>query len=396
MATFLLNENELAVAKEVSYGTEPGGGPGPVAGDFFKHTSSHVGIVAVQEAEPNDRERDGASASVKTQFRGRKMTNVSIETDLIPSGNGSTPTAPDIDVLLEALMGAKTTATANSTTTTGSTTTVLELTTGGAAAMGIVVGDLIGVNVSSTYGIEVREVTDITGDAVTVDRALSAAPASGRAVIGGTTYRFDHEQLISVYLWLFGSGTGYRHAVPGVCIQDLALALAFTQAVPRASLTFTGMGKFEVEHTRSRPTPTTAGTPLAPIVGSAWLGATKACMLATNLRVNNGVTLRNNESCTLEPSGLRRTENNARFLVEQSLDVYLTDTNLSLYTDGRTLTAIDSLVQLGDTAGQMMAWRCKNWQPRSERFEQETEMGLRLTGRAFGTAGDDEIVIAYL
>ncbi len=395
MATFLLNENELAVAKESTYGTEPGS-PGPAAGDFFKHTSTHVGIVPVQSVQPNDRQRDGASASVYSQFRGRKMSNVSIETDLIPSGNASTPTAPDVDVLFEALMGGKHVASAHSTLTSGSTSTVLKLATGGAAAMGIEVGDLIGVNVSTTYGIEVREVTAINTDDVTVDRALSAAPASGRAVYGGTTYTLDHTAFISLYLWLFGSGTGYRHAVPGVCVQDFTLSLPFTQDVPMASLAFTGMGKFETDHTRSRPTPTTAGTPLAPIVASAWLGTSKACVTATNLRINNGLTLRNNESCTLEPSGLRRTENNARWLVEMGLDAYLTDSNLSLYTAGRTLGAIDTLVQLGDSVGNMFAWRCRNWQPRSERFELDTEVGLRLSGRAFAVAENTEVTVAFL
>lgn len=395
MPTFLLNQNELAVAKEVTYGTEPGG-PGPVAGDFFKHTSTHVGIVPVQGAQPNDRQRDGASASVYGQFLGRKSSTVSIETDLIPSGNASTPTAPDIDVLLEALMGSKRTATANSTTTAGSTTTVVNLTTGGVAAMGLAAGDMVGVNVSTAFGIEVRQVVSIATDAVTVDRALSAAPATGRAVYGAVTYTLDHTAFVSLYLWMFGSGTGYRHAVPGVTINDLALALSFTQDVPMASLTFSGLGKFEVDHTRTRPTPTTAGSPLAPIVGSAWLGTTKACILATNLHINNGLTLRNNESCTLEPSGLRRTDNNARWLAEMTLDAYLTDTNLSLYTAGRTMSDIDALVQLGDTVGQMMAWRMPKWQPRSERFEQDTEVGLRLTGRAYATAENNEVTLAFL
>jgi Phage tail tube protein len=393
MATFLLNQNELAVAQESTYGVEPAA---PVGADFFRQTSSHVGIQHVQGAEANDRERNGTTSSVLTQFRGRKSANVSIETDLIPSGNASTPTAPDIDVLLKAIFGSKRTATANSTLTTGSTTTVINLTTGGVAAMGLAVGDLIGVDVSTTYGIEVREVTSITTDAVTVDRALSAAPASGRAVKGAVTYSLDSAEFISVYLWLFGSGTGYRHAVPGLGLNDFTLGISFAQDVPRASLAFTGMGMGEVDHTQTRPTPTLAGSPLAPITGFAWLGASKACLVAANLHVNNGNELRNNESCTLEASGLRRTGNNGRFLAEMSLDMYLRDTNLTTYANGRTLTAIDALVQLGDTGGSMLAWRMRNWQPRSERYEQDTEVGLRLAGRGFGSSGDDEVKLALL
>jgi hypothetical protein len=389
---FLLNQNELAAKLEVTYGVEPSA---PAGGDFFRQTSSHVGIVHNQSSQANDQEKDGASASVFTEFLGRVSSNVSIATDLIPSGNASTPTPPDVDQLFEALMGSKAANTAHGTIVSA-TTTALTLTAGDVAAMGLAVNHMIAVDVSALYGLEVRQVIGIVGEVVTVDRALSAAPAAARTVKGGITYRFDHTVLKSLYLWLFGSGTGYRNAVPGVGLNDLTVGISFADDVPKASLAFAGMGKGEITHAQTRPTPTFAGTPLAPVIGKVWLGATPGCLIASNLHVNNGIELRNNESCSLEPTGLRRVGNNGRYLVEHSLDFVLRDTNLSLYEAGKIHTAIDAIVQFGNTAGKMFAYRLPNWKPRSERYEQDAEVGLRLAGRAYAVAGNDEVTIAFL
>lgn len=395
MANFLLRENELAVAEEVAYGTSPAA---PAAGDFFKQTSSHVSIVGVVNDQARDRDRGQyQDASVYDHELGRKMSNVSIETELIPSGVAGTPTAPDIDVLLKAVIGSKATRAAHAQTTTGSTTTAVNLDIGDVAASGFVVGDMIAVDVSSQYGIEVRQITGIATDVVTVDRALSAAPATGRAVYGGTTYRLSEASAVSLYLWLFGSGTGYRYAVPGLILPEMDFSIGFGDAVPIGKFRFTGMGKFEVTHTETRPTPTTAGIPLAPALGSIWMGATKNCLTSLNLNVKNGLELRNNESCDLEPTGIKRTGNNARYHIEHTAEFYLTDTRVATYNAAMTRTAIDTLVQIGNEAGKIFAYRLPAWKPRPERTELEGEVGLRLTGRAYAaTSKDTEVTVAFL
>jgi len=395
MSTFLLRENELAVQEESAYGTSPGSLAG---GDFFRQTSSHVGIVGVVNDQARDRDRGQyQDASVYDHELGRSMSNVSIETELVPAGVAGTPTAPDIDTLLKAVFGASATRTAHTTLTSGSTTTVLNFATGGVAASGSAVGDLIAVDVSAVYGLEVRQITGITTDAVTVDRALSAAPVSGRSVYVGTTYRMTESALISLYLWLFGSGTGYRYAVPGVILPEMDFSLNFGEAVPIGKFRFSGMGKFEITHSASRPTPTFAGVPLAPALGSIWLGTTKNCLTSLNLNVKNGLELRNNESCDLQPTGVKRTGNNSRFHIEHTAEFYLTTDRLTDYNNAMSRTARDTIVQIGNQPGRIFAYRLPAWKPRPERTELEGEVGLRLTGRAYASVTKNtEITAAFL
>lgn len=391
MPYYLLREDELAVKKETTYATSPGAA---AAGDFFKHTSSHVGITHQLEERPRDQDRDNAQASVLTLLTGRESAQVSIEADIIPSGVTGTPTAPDTDVLWEILMGTKNTRTAHTTTVAGSTTTVVNLALGGVAASGIAVGDLIAVDVSASVGLEVRQVTSITGDNVTVDRALSAAPAASRDVRVGTTFLLNQAQLLSAYLWLFNGAN--KWAVPGLILQEGDVRFNFADTVPIGRVRFSGLGQTETTHTDTRPTPTTQGTPLVPSVGKVWLGATKYPIISAGFNVKNGLELRNTESDALKPSAVKRTGNNSRYLVEQTIELYLQDTTKSFYDNARTRTVIDAICQMGNAVGKIIAWRTPVWQSRADRTEQDGEVGLNLTGRCFGSAGDDEIRVAFL
>src|SRR6266849_1492005 len=100
MVYFLVREDELSCQVEVTYGVRPGA---PVAGDFFKHTSSRLNISRVVEQYYRDRDRDFQQASVKNIQTGRRKTTFGLDADLIPSGVSATPTAPDIKRLLTAL-----------------------------------------------------------------------------------------------------------------------------------------------------------------------------------------------------------------------------------------------------------------------------------------------------
>jgi hypothetical protein len=93
---------------------------------------------------------------------------------------------------------------------------------------------------------------------------------------------------------------------------------------------------------------------------------------------------------------VKRTGNESRYAVEQTLEMYFTDAVKSFYDAAYTLGAIDSIVQLGVTPGKMVIWSCPKWQPRAERTEQDGEVGLRLVGDALGPNGDDEVSIAFV
>lgn len=392
MATYYLERNdELAVAEETAYGTYASA---PVGGDFFKHTSSSVSIVPNLEEGYRDRDRDSGQASVIDMFTGREKATIGVECDLIPSGNSGTPTAPDAHALLKAVFGAGATRTAHTATGAGSTGTTLELDTGGGAASGIAVGDLIAVDVSSGLGLEVRRVMGVSTDTVTIDRAFGANPAAGRGVYVGTTYTLSEASLVSLVFWLFNGANKYK--VPGVVLNDFELACNFADGVPMLRAKFNGEGQPEVTHTETRPTPTTAGQPATPAIGKIFFGTTKVPIINASVAVKNGVELRNNESDQLKPTAAKRTGNNARYAVEQSIECYFTSDTKQYFDGSKARSALSTIVQLGQTVGKIVAWEAPNWRPRGERTSQDGEIGLKLSGRCLGVNGDDEVRLAII
>jgi len=397
----LRREVELAVQKEATYGTSPGA----VAGtDVFKHTSK-LHITSNRGRYVRDQDADFQQASVLSVQSGRRTASVKIDCDVIPSGNGTTVTEPDIDVLLEAHMGFKHKATAHTTTTAGSVGTNLKLAAGGVAASGVAVGDLIAVDVSAVVSYEVRRVTALVGggtpDDITLDRALTADPATGRTVKLGTTYKLLNTAAISVYVWQWIASTLARHAVPGCIFPDFDITASFAQEAPLVTCSFSGSGIDEATHAVARPTPSTAGVPLVPATGFVWSGASKLYLLSANLKSNVGLELRNNESGALAPTGVKRTGNNSRYSIEQTLSMLYTtgdrDT-AALYDAAKSsdATPLSTIVQIGATPGSIVAWTTPKFTCDPVRGEQDGELSLQLSGRCIGTAGDDELFLAFI
>lgn len=383
---------ELFVQLESVYGTSPGA---LGAGDAFK---CHAKQPFKRNIARYDRDKDqGNSASVLSYQLGKTSAEWAVEGDLIPSGNAATPTAPDMDPFFEAHFGTKHTGAAHTTLTAGSTSTVLAFTAGGGAATGVQVGDLIAVDVSADFGVEVRQVTVVATDTITVDRALSAAPTSGRAVYIGTTYRLSFADRKSVHLWQYLSGDNFRHKAGGCDVRQLEVACDFTSTTPVATVNVSG-GAISVEtHSTARPTPTTSGEPLLPSVGKVWIGTALYCVCKANLSSNNGLEQRMSESCSLVPTGLKRTANNGRYSVTQDLDLLLLTGVIEGYYDNETtLTAYDTIVQLGVAPGAMVAWRTPKFVPNPvDTPDVDGEVALTLSGKCYGlTAVDTEVTFA--
>lgn len=402
MATnrILEREHEVGVQVESTYGTDPGA---VSAGDIFKCSLAADAIGYRISRYDRDQDRDYQQPSVLSTQAGRKMTEVSIAGDVIPSGNSSTPTPPDMWPLFKHLFGTETTATAHTTTTAGSSGTSLVLTAGGGASSGIAAGDMIAVDVDATYGYEVRQVVSISTDTVTMDRALSTDPATGRTVKVGTTYAFSASALpgLSLYLKRFLGGTVRRTAVPGLILPQMELSIDFAADSPIGKVNWTGMGKAEVAHADSRPTPTTAGQPLAPTKGYAYFATTKLCLAGSlSLSVNNGMELRQNESCSLEPTGVKLTGNNSRYMVEMAMQMLATtgDTDTyAIYDAVKAFTTQDVIVQLGVTPGYIVAWRCPAYLPEVDESATDGEVSLSFSGgRCYGSAGDDDVTLAFI
>lgn len=391
---FLARDSEVFVQLEAAWGTSPGALAGT---DALKHTSGKA-IKKVVARLDRDQDRDYQQPSVLTTQVGREKTEFSLEAQVIPSGNASTPTEPDIDPLLEAHFGTKHKATAHTTTAAGSVGTSINFAVGGVAASGVAVGDLIAIDVSSTYGYEVRRVTALPGgDVVTINAAFSADPAASRTVKVGTTYKFLQSATKSVHVWEYLNGDNFRHKAPGVIVADCEMEFDFGSDTPTGSVKFSGEGQAEATHATARPTPTTAGTPLVPDGSYAFVGATRNCMLKGSFKSNNGIELRENESCTLAPSGIKRTGNNARYSVEAMVAMLLTTGTIEGYYDAQAaLTSYDLILQFGKTAGKIVAVNFPKFIPEIPVADQDGEVSLEMSGRAYGSAGDDEIYLAFI
>jgi hypothetical protein len=391
---FLAREYELAVQREATYGASPGALAGA---DFFKHTSLPL-VGREIERYYRDRDRDNGQASVLSVQKGREKSKLSIEADLIPSGNATTPTEPDVDLLIESGFGSKHKATAHTVTIAGSVGVALNVAVGGGAASGLAAKDFIAVDVDGLGGYEVRQVVSVAGDVITIDRAFTTDPAAARTVKVGTTYKLLSTALLSCYLWRFNNDN-LRYAVPGVCIQELEIALNYAEGTPVGKIKFSAEGRQQVTASTTRPTPATAGQPLVPTVGKLWIGAVKLNMINAAFTLNNGIELRSRESDALTPNGLKRTGNNSRYSCKQTIEFYAFDTapNTKTYYDAApSLGGLDVLVQHGVTPGSIVAWRTPHYVPDIEETEQEGEIGYKLDGRALGTINEDEIFLGFI
>lgn len=383
---FLDRDYELFAQLESTYGVSPGALAGT---DAFKHTSGKA-LKRAKASAKRDGEKSTASASVVTQYGGREKSTVTIETYMVPSG--TVAVAPDVDQLLEAHFGTKLTPTAATTTTSGSTGVTLELTAGGGAASGIVAGMLIAVDQDGAGNYEVRRVTALATDTVTVDLAFTTASvATGRAVQPLTTYKFSSAALKTVHLWEFLNGDNFRHKAAGCTMRTLAGDIDFTQQVPMGTFKFGGEGgAVSAQTSTSRPTPTTAGDVLVPTVGTVWIGSTKGCFIKGGFASDNGIELRETESCSLTPTGVKRT---GRFSVTASLSVLLTTAAEGYYDNASAQTAYSVIVQLGVLAGKRVAWCLPKFIPDTQDGAEAGEVSLDLAGNALATTTDDEIYL---
>lgn len=399
---FLEREHEISAQEESAYATDPGAA---AAGDSFKHQTGMDAVKRAISRYDRDQDRDYAQASVVSTQKGRESSTIKIEGDLIPSGNATTPTVPDMDKLFKAIFGSVHTATAHTTTVAGSTGVTLNLAVGGWAAAGLQDGDMLAVDVDTANGYEIRQAVSHAGDVVTVDRKFTADPAAARTVKTGSTFKLLETAKISLYLKRWIAGTGYRLAVPGVELSDMEISVDSAQDTPVAKVSFSGRGSAEVTHSEARPTFTFLGQALVPSQSIAWFDAgltPRKLYLAgqASLKVNNGLEIRENESRSLSPTGLKRTGNSSRYNVGLSLGMLLTtgdEDTTALYASIQSLGSLDVLLQLGKTAGALVGIRCPKWIPDADLGGRDGEAALILGGgRCYGTTNDDEVTLAFI
>jgi hypothetical protein len=390
---FIVRDFETFVQLETVWGTSPGALAGA---DAFKSRTKFA-FKRVKARYDRENDMDNAQRSVLSTQGGRESGTWAVDLDVIPGGNAAAPTVPDVDPFLEAHFGTKHLATANTTTAAGSTATSINLAVGGGAASGVQTGDLVAFDVSAVFGIEVRQVT-VAGDVLTVDRALSGAPAAARNVYLGTTYSLSAAALKSVYLWQFLNGANFRHAMPGSVVKDLSIDIDFNNVTPVASMKLSGPGQPIITHANARPTPVTIGQPLLPSQGKVWIGPSGVLgVTKVGLKSVSALDLRESESTSLFPTGVKGTANKSRYMISQQLELLLLTGTIDAYFDNaNVLTAYDVITQIGITPGQIVAWRTPKFILDGDIGDAGDEVTFSGSGRCYGTTADDEIKLAFL
>ncbi len=351
----------------------------------------------VREKARSDRDSDlDRSASTFTTQGGREKSAFTYENAVLPAGVTATPTAPDYFVLPKTHFGSQSIHSAHSTTTSGSTGTALNLATGGVAAMGLAVGDIILVNVSSAVGIEARQVRALPGsDVVTMCRALTADPASGRAVYGTVNWKYSQSNLLSFRGYQYIDGDNHRQACGGINPNVFELSGDWSGDTTEIQEKYTGPGAQLAPYSTSMPTPSILATalPLVTNQGLVWLGSSKACVNKFQLTANNGIELIENGSCGEFPTGLKRTGNNGKYDVQLGIDYTLE--SQTHFDAADALTAIDTIVQLGNQLGSIAVFVCRKWIPNADRGDIAGLFGDMLSGRCYATAGSEGSELVY-
>ncbi len=389
-------DHELFIKTEASYNDSA---TTFAAGDAVR---TRTGFPAKRQKSRRDRDQEfDGSSSVHGTVGGREKAEWEIEMAITPSEVTASPTAPDAFELYKNHMGSQDLGLAHSTVTVGSTTTVLAGTAGAVAALGMAVGDFIGVQAPAatpTLGVEVRQVTVIATDNITVTPALSFAPLTGRALYACVTYKLLYSASGTVGIGSYLSGDNARQLVSGTVVSDMEVTYDASDEVPEALVKFSGEAAKIQPLAVAKPTGTFAGNPLAPTSAFAWIGSNKQCVTSLTLTSNNGQEVRNNESCSLNPTGVKRTGNNGKYLINLAMDMLLTTGTVEGYYDvADDLTAYDVTVQLGIELGKIFAFRCASWRPDVDRDAVDGEASLSLTGRCYSnnSTADTELVLAF-
>jgi len=132
-------------------------------------------------------------------------------------GSGTAGTEPEYSPLLETLLGTKYTNSADTVNGAGTTTTLT------ATSGSYNVGQLIRVEIGSGY--EVRRISAVSGQDITVDRAFSEAPTDGAVIAAGVTYLHLGTEAVQ-YFTLDQYLEGFRLLCTDTVCESLSVSVA--------------------------------------------------------------------------------------------------------------------------------------------------------------------------
>lgn len=307
--------------------------------------------------------------------------------------SGTLGTASDLDPILTSLMGTKVAAGSGSGVTTTVSASPAPTTTGCtvASATGLAVGDIIVVTMPLGHR-EATRIKTINTAALTFD-ALSAAPASGAAVVAGVTYKLATQATPSTLALAKQDTTNSAYeGVGGAVVNEASLVFDGNE---EARWTFSGeAARYYVSGLTMPGSATLVGAPLAGIAaGNVYLDGTAFLVLRAALRVRNNFGMRIGELGSAYPTGAFRS---GKREVGIDLTYFFDSTTLRDLAMAKTASTVRAVI--GGTNGSMLAFVLPSvaWEIEDVPAGDSGPKNASTSGLAIAASGNDEVFIAEL
>ena len=327
---------------------------------------------------------------------GLKGGTIDLVTELRGGGeSGGTSIRPENHVLLESALGTEIDSTAGGVDAGGSTDNLIEL--GGGQGSNFAVGSIVLING------EVRFVTAVNTDQLTLNDPLSAAPVITDVVAGGFTYApttADHPPFsMSLFIDAVASGPEFRGI--GCRIGSLSISNYAAGQIPQLSFSIEMLDFTEVIGTLPANPVFNDTEPAVLIDQFIRRDGTNQQVNTLELEISNTIS---RQADMIEPGGvacMRVTERS----VEGSLDPFTPSTNVDNFDDWDQNVSFQLQTIVGDRVsvggdyiqGSIAAIWLK--QANFVEFSHQDSDGIvqdALPFKAHVSEGDDDIFIAFI
>lgn len=312
--------------------------------------------------------------------------------------SGTLNTVPEFQDILEAAFGAFTNITDSATATGTPTVNTIDLGVGDVASAGYVVGDAVLVNIAAQPASKrnfVRWISGISGDQLTLEPDLPAAPVSGDTVKGCITFKPTTLLAISLGLAKFMPAGEDSWALRGTGIDSLGLAfdeaaeIVATVSGPAMDALTTGVSGMPTDPSTFT---TVGGQPPSGLTGELMIDNTALLFRSAAINLANALAVRQSEYGVNAASQLYRR---GRRGVSLTVDCWA-ETAGTLYNVAELGTNVQAHLQTGFTEGNIVAAYCPVVEFKPPTIDDpDEEVTWSYAGMALETsAGNDELSLA--
>lgn len=376
----------LYFAVESSFATDPSANG---SGYAFVHAQD---ITVKLERKVIERPLQNNTITRNTHTMGGYKSTLTFKTEMRGTGTAAASTVAAIDgevgKLLKAVFGTQDKDTGSLVSGSGSTTTTIDVTAGQGSQFSI--GNLVGVGLST--GIEVRRITNIATDTLTVTPAFSGAPANGNTVYAADNFRLADSGHGTVSF--VAKGDGREFCLTG-CMGSVKFGGITADGRPMFDFNFMGDGWSETTKA-SLPAATDSYTNYAPtVVGSPCYISTSATGLTIaefDLDLGNKI---------VEQPSTAGTNGRATYVVtgrdiKGKLKAFFNTTQLTSF---KNATEVPILMQVGSTAGNIVAFAIPKAQFTASDLESINELlgqGLPFEVNSSGNSSITDLTLGLL